>query len=68
MAEGLRTFMTSAAHAAAQPITWIGRSNFRIGYLDKVHKTEKGLEHLEKCVAKKKEEFVASGLDLIEAR
>jgi hypothetical protein len=68
MADKIRTFVTSAVQAAAQPMTWMGRSTIRIGYLDKVHRTEKGVEHLEKCVEYKQEEIKAKGFDLIEAR
>lgn len=40
MAEQIRTFVTGAIHIAIQPMTWIGRINMRIAYLDKTHKIE----------------------------
>ena len=47
---------------------WIGRINIRIGYLVKIHKTERRVEHLGDCVDYRKAEPIANGLDMFEAR
>lgn len=46
MADRFRAFVTSAVQVAVQLMIWIGRSNTRITYLDKIYKTEKGVKHL----------------------
>jgi len=49
-------------------MTWIGRINIRIVYVDKTRKTETRVEALDDCVEYKRDELVANGLDMFEAR
>lgn len=42
----VRTFVTTAIQVAILIMTWVGRIEVRIIYLDKIHRTEKGVEHL----------------------